>query len=328
MKARSLGTVLVLATLGVVLALLAVLLVPWRAQPTPRGAELEARWHEIEVWASMGNMTGDASALMKADLAIERRQADISALARPFVQSPSGKLREDDLPDEARIALRALESWDESGAGLGLDPCGEALSTASAMTMGELLLAVASKDGRSPELGRALRLAAALRTSGDPGLVTIGFNLAEQAVAWAEARRLSPMAAYIEHRPRSAEVFVAASRDAVCTVRRAKAAIAQRGLSALLADLGPNASPLWVRPMLDPVREIDALRAFHVERLGRAAKEKDNFGRLRANLVLPERGDLPSAALVRGMVKDPNQLFERWREVFERYDAWVGATRP
>lgn len=326
MKARlSLATLLVLVFLGVVLALLGVLILPWRAPASPRGEELATRWREIEIWAGMSALTGDTGAIVKADLAVERRHAEISALSRPQILSPAGQLREDDLPEEGRIALRALESWDAAGAGLGADPCGEALTAVPALTMGELLLAVAGKDPRAPELGRALRLAAALRTSGDLGLVTIGFNLAEQAVSWAQARRLGPSAPFIEHRPRAAEIFVAASRDAVCTVQRAQAAIGQRGLRGLLGELGPEASPMWVRPLLDPARELDALRAFHVVRLGAAAAEKDSFGRLRAHLRMPAHDDLPSAALVRGMVKDPGELFERWREVFERYDAWVDA---
>ncbi len=323
MKARlSLGTLVVLLALGLSLALSAVVVLPWRAPASPRGAELEARWREIEGWAGLSAISGDAPAIVKADLAVERRAAEISALARPALLSPAGRLREQELPEEARIALRALEGWDAAGAGLGADPCGEALTAVPALTMGELLLAV-SGGPDAPELGRALRLAAALRTSGDLGLVTIGFNLAESAMGWAQARRLPPDPVFLEHRPRSAEVFVAATRDAVCTVRRAESAIARVGFPGLLAELGPEAAPPWIRPLLDPARELEALRAFHVQRLGAAASEKDNFGRLRAHLQIPERAALPHAALVRGMVKDPRELFVRWREVFERYDAWV-----
>lgn len=324
MNARiSLGTLLILAVSGLLLALAGALVVPWRLPASPRGEALDARWREIEGWAGMAALPGDTESLVKADLAVERRQPEIFALVHPLVATPSGRIAERDLPEEARIALRALESWDRSGAGLGADPCGDTITPMPALTLGELLLAVAGGGAEAPELGRALRLAAALRTSGDLGLVTIGFNLAEQAVVWAETRRLRPSAAFVEHRPRPAEVFVAASRDAICTWRAAKAAIAREGLPALLEELGPAASPAWVRPLLDPSRELDQLRAFHVRRLGAASKEKERLDTLRAHLALPPRGELPSAALVRGMVKDPDELFERWREVMERYDAWV-----
>ena len=163
--------------------------------------------------------------------------------------------------------------------------------------------------------------------SGDLGLVTIGFNLAEEAVDWARVRGLRPSAPFIEHRPRAAEVFVAATRDAVCTWRRAAATTERGGFDSLLVQLSPEAAPPWIRPMLDPQRELDALRSFQVNRLIPAAADKDSFGLLRAHLELPPRDDLPHAALVRGLVKDPRELFERWREVMDAYDAWVGTSR-
>jgi len=319
----SLGVVTALVVLVLSAAVLGAMLLPWRLSLSPKGAELDQRWHEIEGWADLNTQTGRAESLIKADLAVERRQAEIAALAHPVLQNPAGRLRDGDLPEEARIALRALEDWDAAGSGLGADPCGEALTAVPALTMGELLLAMAGRDERAPELGRALRLAATLRTSGDLGLVTIGFNLAEEAVGWAQVRGLRPSAPFIEHRPRSAEVFVAATRDAVCTWRRAAATVDRSGFDSLLAQLSPEAAPPWIRPMLDPGRELDALRAFHVNRLIPASADKDSFGLLRTHLSLPPHDDLPHAALVRGLVKDPRELFERWREVMEAYDAWL-----
>lgn len=319
----SLGVVATLVALVLSAAVFGAMLLPWRLPLSPKGAELDQRWHEIEGWAALNTQEGHAEALIKANLAVERRQAEIAALARPQLKSPVGRLREQDLPEEARIALRALAEWDAAGTGLGADPCGEALTAVPALTMGQLLLAVAGRDERAPELGRALRLAAALRTSGDLGLVTIGFNLAEEAVNWARTRGLPPTAPFIEHRPRSAEVFVAATRDAVCTYRHAVATVDRSGFPSLLAELSPEAAPPWIRPMLDEQRELDALRAFHVARLVPAAADKDSFGLLRTHLALAPRDDLPHAALVRGLVKDPRELFERWREVMDGYDAWL-----
>lgn len=327
MKQRlPIGLLIFLLVLGAFGVVCAVALYPWLARPSPR--ELEAGWREVEGWAALSQAEGDAEALLKADLAVESRQDEINAVVQPVLAAPGGRLDERALPEEARIALRALEAWDRAGAGLGQSVCGDALSAVPLLTMGHLLLAVAGKDPHAPELDRALRLGAALRTSGDNRIVTIGFNLADEALDWARVRKIGPTPSFSTHRPRAGEVFRAAARDAVCTWQRATRLIGQEGLPALLTRLGSRSAPAWARPFLDPERELDKLRAFHVARLRAAWPDRENLGLLRAHLDLPPRDDLPAAALVRGMVEDPGEYFERWREVSERYDRWLGERGP
>lgn len=317
-----LGTLLALVALAA--ALFGVSVAPWVLGPSLHGDALEDGWMDVEVWANLDSEApANAEALLKAEMAVERQAAALDALGESARSRTNAGVREKDIPEEGRIALRALEQWDASGADLGDQTCGEALQPLHLLTTGRLLLAVAGKNASAPEIDRVLRLAAALRTSGDLRLVAIGYNLAEEIVDWVEARGGKPGPIFAELRPRTEEFFLAAARDAVCTWRKASKAAAKGGMPELLKGLSADAAPPWVRPMMKPERELKMLQAFHVERLHAAWKDRTELGLLRVHLRVPPVTDLPKSALVRGWVTDPGMVLDRGREVFDTYTAFL-----
>lgn len=318
--------VVLLALVALAAAVFAVAVFPWISAPRIHGDELVEGWADVEAWANLeSEAPANAEALLKAELAVERQADALKTLAESARSRSSGGVPEKDMPEEGRIALRALAQWDASGADLGPQTCGDALQPLHLLTTGRLLLAAAGKDASAPEIDRALRLAAALRTSGDMKLVAIGFNLAQEIIAWVDARGGKPGPIFAELRPRPEEIFLAASRDAVCTWRAAKAASELGGVPRLLDGLGADAAPPWVRPMLKAERELEMLQAFHVDRLRGAWKDRTDLGLLRARLRMPPVADRPKSALVRGWVQDPSTVLDRGREVFDLYSAFLKA---
>ena len=315
-----------LALVALCAAVFGVAIFPWVSGPRLHGDDLDDGWMAVEVWANMeSEAPANAEALLKAELAVERQAEALNALGETARSRTNAGVAEKDMPEEGRIALRALAQWDASGADLGDQTCGEALQPLHLLTTGRLLLAVAGKDASAPEIDRVLRLAAALRTSGDLRLVAIGYNLAEEIVSWVDARGGKPGPIFAELRPRTEEIFLAAARDAVCTWRKASATAAAGGMPELLKGLSAEAAPPWVRPMLKPDRELKMLQAYHVERLTSAWKDRTELGMLRSHLRLPPVADRPKSALVRGWIQDPAMVLDRGREVFDVYTAFLKA---
>lgn len=315
-----------LAVLGVVGVLYVVIVRPWVR--VPRDADIDTRWAQIESWADFGALAqGDASNLIKAELAVEEARADLdAALARDGGALP--RLRAATLPAAGQVALRALVDWDAGGGGLGQEACAEAVEGMPLLTLGRALLSISESRADAPHALLALRLAAALRGSGDLRKVTVGYHIADEARRWLQERGLRPTAAYADLRPKREDVFPAVARDVVCTWGHSRARLEAGGVPALLSSLPAELSaPVLAIPFLSVSRELRVYQQYHGERLVFAAEVRDNLLRLEPRTRTPAPEDLPESVLLRATLHDASSYVARWRQVIESYETMLRAWR-
>lgn len=322
---------LVFALLGGVTIIYVVLVRPWTAMPAMTDLEMQRGWAQLEAWAGLPaekdppEVTGDPAGLIKAEMVLEQKRGDLDALIGEVSMGARAPLRSKDLPEEARIALRSLESWEAAGASLGPAQCGEALEALPLLTLGRMLLSVRGGDDKA-EVERVLRLATVLRTSGDLKQVSVGFHLSVALLEEVQRRNLRPGDVLAAGRPRVEEVFAALSRDAVCSYRRARRNIDEQGFLTVLAGFTEEqAGPVFLRPLQKPERELATLRAYQIGRIKGAFDVRTNLSALQARMKLPPREAMPHSPLVRSEVTDPADFLERWREVLDTWDKALGA---
>lgn len=315
---------LTLILAGVVGLVYLVVVRPWVA--VPRGADIDKDWAAVEGYAATDALaTGDVGGLIKAELAVEQERVALDALlSRDGGALPS--LTVQSLPAAGQVALRALDAWDAAGGGLGEEVCAEALEGMPLLTLGRALLATAGRRADAPEVGLALRLAAALRGSGDLRKVTIGFHLADEVRRWLQARGLRPTIAMAELRPKREDVFAAVARDVVCTWRRSRTRLETGGVPELLGALPKELSaPAVAIPFLSVDRELRVYQQYHGARLVYAAEMRDNLLRLEPRTRPPAPETLPESVLVRATIHDASTYVARWRQSVEAYETMLRA---
>ena len=315
---------------GVGAGLYAALFWPWLRTPATPEPVRDAGWHMLELEAGLDQTPpGDPADLVKAELAIARQREALEALVSGVASNTTRGIPTRALPEEGRIALRSLEAWDRAGAGIGGEVCGASLDALPLLTAARLLLASAGTNPDAPEIGRALRLARALRQTGNLGHITLGFTLAEEATRWMQSRGQKATRTFVELAPREQEAWPALVRETICTWRSAARIAHAEGIRGLLAGLPGTAwPPAWVRPWVTAERELAALQSWQLDRMDSAREVSEDFHALQARMRLPPLDQLPHSALVRGGVRDPDESMERWREVLDRYQAFLKAAPP
>ena len=295
---------------------------PWIRAIPGDVAERDAQWAEVEVLASLDDVAqGDPAHLIKAELAIERRLTELQELTARAANGPLPKLRSADLPEEGRVAMRELLEWHDSGGGLGMAACGDELEAVPLLTLGRLLLST-SRDARRPEVEATLRMAAALRASGDLAQVTVGFHMADDARRWVEEHGVRPTSVFAATRPRLDEIPVAMAREAVCVYREAERDLSGDKLLPWLLGLSPEDGGPWLgRQRVTLARERTAWQVFSLPRVTGARDAGGDLKALRNATRLPNRGDLPTSALVRVYATDPTAQIERWGQISRDYDS-------
>lgn len=295
---------------------------PWLGDPKLSRAEITARWQSLRSEAGfVPPPQGDPSNLIKAEVALENQREAIAAV---LSRVGTGPLTVRDLPESGRIAARALALWVEGGASLGSSLCGDGLDAMPQFTLGRLMVGLAGRESDAPELRAVLALARALRSSGDLDLVSVGFNLPELAAQSVEARGLRAGPVFAEMRPQVSEIYTAFLRGAVCDYEAAEHVLLTEGMVGLTSGQPSEvAGPFLLRPYQQPARELLVFQAYEIQRMAAAAKVRDDLAGLRRVLRVPSRSSLPASPAVRAFVRDPDEAFERWREVLANYDAFL-----
>jgi len=290
---------------------------PWVVGPPADEATIEARWSQVEGWATAGAGSGASPRLLKEALAALE---PVRGLVKTSLREEDPELLEPPPADLTR-ALALLADWAEQGGGLGEDPClggvRSSLSPLEVMTLGQVAMAVATGAG-DPRWAAALRLADQLRERGNMLHLAVGFALAERALETAQERGYPPEALRT-HRPEVEQLFPAAAREAVC--------VHEEVARELAGGRGPALPGQPWRERLGSVeRELEMLRWWHGERLVAAHPARADLSALASSLdVEPE--ELPASAVVRLVAPYPLPALVRdAEETIARYDRVT--TRP
>lgn len=300
---------------------------PWLAPPAATPSAIERTWARVEQWAAASRHPG----------------APITALNAALDHLQRAKLADDDwdpsrppqpvTDPEAQRALAALVEWSASG-GLGEGPCigdpGDLEAPpprfVAMFRLARLALA-ASPRSDDPQFVAAMRLGAHLRSRGPLVAGAVGFSIAREALAVAEARGQPLGPAFVAFAPRREEVVPLLAREAACSYAMAEAAFS-RGTS----DLGKGTTiepdgwaSRWSATWVGPERELAMAKWYLGERVAAAAAAGDDLTAVAATQVLPDDPDaLPASLLVRALASDAASVITDIQAELARYTARVG----
>lgn len=266
------------------------------------GPPLDEQWKKVVALSRPRVPAGDATLLEHAMDSIGRRRDELREALAASAFEPSAA----DAAD-----LDALTSWYQERGGLPqrtcLDLAGGGRQGLAAVTLAELALATAQPDQRPARAEIVLYLAYRFREEGVNLLdVTIGSEIADDAIRWATEQKVAPTAAFRELAPGPDVLTRALAAEAQCMVELAR----QPGDIRLAAA------------------ELDALRRFYlsalaeIERGGGDDAVVARLGAL-ADKARADRGHPTLSALVPALGRTAERLLEQRR----RYHAFLRGIR-
>ena len=273
---------------------------PWVVSPQTPTDLIEARWKKVVERADL------APSPVPVDKTLDRVLTTLDPHQAAIEKVLDGRRDFETLPPPVTEALADFGRWSPPDGEINARSCEPWLGpgrVSIVLVLGRLVTFTATAD--DPHLGPMIGLADALRRHGSLPEAVAGFHLADRAAEQLAIRPATDLARYAAYRPTMIQLLDAIARDAVCSYRLARNALADR------AAAGGDSwtESVGLAPSAD--RELAMVRDFVGQRLERADAIASDTLELASLFRIGDPERLPKSGLVRALAVDAGDIIDR-----------------